>query len=268
MVTSCSAMPIIRIRCHTSPHFVRPNWVRGFTPTLWSSAIVVCCHCCLVLFTTFIVWEWRFVWVIVGPCNDAYVQDNWYGGVTLDCLLHHHRMSATHACSCSLSWRCIAGGSWRRTVPIFNHSCCGSIPRRNWNRTSWAVLFCTWSGMSMRSLIVSCYMLAPFNVQTLLKTLGRGWRQLTSPSMDSMHRYLKFWICFAYVDKDSYWKQPVTFSTTKKGYVYGTELYVQKSCLIYTCKHLIKLQLLVECSLTCQLLTQHENVSRFSSALH
>ena len=55
----------------------------------------------------------------------------------------------------------------------------------------------------------------------------------------------------------------MTVCVTKRTMFYVTQLYVHKSCLIYTWEHLIELQLLVECRLTFLLPTQHQNESRF-----
>ena len=39
--TSCSAMPTIRTRCHTSPCSARPNWVRDIVSNYVFTSIVV-----------------------------------------------------------------------------------------------------------------------------------------------------------------------------------------------------------------------------------
>lgn len=65
MVTSCSVMPIIRICCHTSPHFMCPNWVCGFPITLWFIDVLVCCD----MFCLFPCLQLLLVYVHLEECG-------------------------------------------------------------------------------------------------------------------------------------------------------------------------------------------------------
>lgn len=63
--------------------------------------------------------------------------------------------SAPRACICFLLWRCFVNGSCRMIVVIFNHSCTGLTPNRNWRRMNWDGLFFSWLGTTTWVSILS-----------------------------------------------------------------------------------------------------------------
>ena len=66
-----------------------------------------------------------------------YLQGTLCGGVTG--VFHDLPIGcfAPRACICFLLWRCFVNGSCRMIVAIFNHSCTGLTPNRNWSRMNW-----------------------------------------------------------------------------------------------------------------------------------
>ena len=65
-------------------------------------------------------------------------------------------LSAPPARRFSLLWRCFAGGSCKRIVPIWKNSCCGSTPRLNSSHMNSAALYCPWSAAMRRGCPHSC----------------------------------------------------------------------------------------------------------------
>ena len=126
-------------------------------------------------------------------------QVDWCGGGTYICLLPPGRLSAQHACNCSLLWRCIASGSWRRIAPTYRLSCSVSTPSWSWSRTSSVARFCLWCGMMALDSKMFRGTCPSRHLPTLLSSLGRGLRPLAPQFGASIIRCTKVHIYLVYV---------------------------------------------------------------------
>lgn len=164
------------------PSSASQNWVRAFPAPLGVRIFLMSvAHM-----------QARCVWVLNVLAFIVLVQANLCGAGMVNPPHHPPIRSAPLACSFSLSSRCTAGGSSKRTAAILRLSWSVSTLWRSWSRMTWGDPCCSWSAMRRMGCgrIHSAGMARPPPTPTLthLMSLGRGWPQWILRSKLSNHR--------------------------------------------------------------------------------